>query len=317
MSKNLTYRPNLEPSRKYHTSGNVPSKAKVSTTTTNSNDKTTYEQVGESVGTLEHYQIVIPGAFEPLSQTIKKAIEFVYVCVDPEKINEDSKGQGETELEKKNPKPSKDPIKDAVLSKFQPSVIIRVKEPNIVDQVEYHYNNCLLEIAKHHSGIYKKALADHFITMTSLINESEGLSSSFATKEYIYAPSSYKNPNNKHVSDFIVRSQVVRDQNLRLSQKLFNNSETLNLMKACESSKELLKRYLKEKFEPNVDTESFFKSSSLDDSIALYQKKMQHNLYELYKYLNSSVIALEKNLKMYAKEAQAKAILIKEEGITL
>jgi hypothetical protein len=55
----------------------------------------------------------------------------------------------------------------------------------------------------------------------------------------------------------------------------------------------------------------------LDNVKIAYDKKYKENLFNLYKYLNSSVILINECFSMFIQEAQAKAILIKEEGIKL
>ena len=51
----------------------------------------------------------------------------------------------------------------------------------------------------------------------------------------------------------------------------------------------------------------------LGQSRIIYDKKYKQNFFNLYKYLNSSVILLNECFNMYLSEAQAK-IILKEKG---
>ena len=68
--------------------------------------------------------------------------------------------------------------------------------------------------------------------------------------------------------------------------------------------------------EDYIDDNNFNEAISnkiLGQSRIIYDKKYKQNFFNLYKYLNSSVILLNECFNMYLSEAQAK-IILKEKG---
>lgn len=324
MSK-ISYRPDLTPERSYESRGSTINTYRKTDSQASQKEPTKLEELEALVDDIKAYDVIIPTKLKPLCNTIVSAIEFIYYYVDPEKIKNNGKQQIQAEI--KNPSitdsdDSESPddenvTKESILSKYQPSFIIRIKEPNLVDQIEYDFYNNLLDLAKHHSLKYREQLNDYYISIITVLKATDGVTFNTIAKEYKYPPLKFSNPNNQHLSDHIIRSQIVRDQKTRMGKKLFNNAETMNIVKACESSKELLKKYVKEEFEKDKDEMAFFKNIALQDSINMYKEKIDIGLMEFYKYLTASNALLKECLEMSSNEMRSKSILINEEGVTL
>lgn len=124
------------------------------------------------------------------------------------------------------------------------------------------------------------------------------------------------NPNLMHLKDEIIRSQIIRDQKIRLLKKTHNADCTVLQLRQWEAAEQCLERYYGEKlggYETYINTES-------NGLLAGLQKKYEKNycqaLFNVYKYLNSSVIKMEDILEMCILEIKAKGKLL-DSGINI
>ena len=117
----------------------------------------------------------------------------------------------------------------------------------------------------------------------------------------------------KHLSDSIIRSQINRNMKQRLYDKLYDIDKTINHIRNCKAGVEQRIRYYEENY---IDDDNFNEAISnklLGQNRIIYDKKYKQNFFNLYKYLNSSVILLNECFNMYLSEAEAK-IILKEKG---
>lgn len=131
------------------------------------------------------------------------------------------------------------------------------------------------------------------------------------TKEYDGAAVTISNANLKHLGDYIVRSQIAREQKTRLFRKTHNIDQTMMHMRSWHAAEKQRERYYAETY---GDSETYLNTqnnSLLRESRALYDKKYNQTLYDMYKYLNASVMIIDDTLKMSLKESQAKGMLLK------
>lgn len=94
--------------------------------------------------------------------------------------------------------------------------------------------------------------------------------------------------NIQHLSDNIIRTQIIYDQKTRLIGKLFNMDNSLAHFKALYTSKKLYDRYKSE--EAYYNTKSFkdkFIFDTLQTSIDSYYNKYCSNVLNMYKYYDS------------------------------
>lgn len=94
--------------------------------------------------------------------------------------------------------------------------------------------------------------------------------------------------NLQHLSDNIIRAQIIYDQKTRLINKLFNMDNAIVHFKALYASKKLYDRYKLE--EAYYNTKSFkdkFIFDTLQASINSYYNKYCSNVANLYKYYDS------------------------------
>ncbi len=120
------------------------------------------------------------------------------------------------------------------------------------------------------------------------------------------------NTNLAHLRDYIVRSQISRDQKSRFFKKTHNVDNTLMHMRSWHAAEQQRERYYTEAY---GDSDTYINGSSnalLRECRASYDKKYTQTLYDMYKYLNSSAILVGDILSMTVKEAQAKSKLLNE-----
>lgn len=131
--------------------------------------------------------------------------------------------------------------------------------------------------------------------------------------------------NMKHLSDMVIRTEIERDNLLRLYKKTHSADRSLYRFNVCQVSRELEERYHEIKKNYELEYLQVKSDDWLDKEISKYEKKCDRELYQLFKYLNSGVITIDECLKCHAKEVQAKTLLynagvevykIKEEKVT-
>lgn len=322
--RNISYRPELEIKKQYYTDGVIETLIPQSSFKEQEKIKQ-LEEIEKSIDRMKGTFVNLPDDIKKIAKVIVQTIELIYVTVDKNSILNPEDEEPDFEINTKNPSTEKNepPLNnikkdnDFELSKFQPSYIINIKEGDKIKIINQRYYDAMLQLTEHYIKSYEEATAEYFIDLGKLMNEIESNDLGFVNKNYKVTTTDLKNKELYHVSDFIIRSQILRDQRYRMFNKICSERESLNIVKACETSKELLVRYEKEQYAPNKDITNKFSNMVLYESRSSYEKRIEQNLYNLYKYFNSSVILLGECLKMCAREAEAKVILIKEEGLSL
>lgn len=118
----------------------------------------------------------------------------------------------------------------------------------------------------------------------------------------------------KHLSDLIIRSQLTRQMKTRLYNKRFNLDNSIAHIRSCKAGVEQKIRYYEANYQDGNTYTDLLNNRLLENSRMMYDKKYKQNFFNLYKYLNSSVILLDECFKMHINEAQAKIILMMKEG---
>lgn len=120
-----------------------------------------------------------------------------------------------------------------------------------------------------------------------------------------YITTKIKNEDLWHLTDFLCKSNIYLDQQIRLHKKFFDIDESILHIRQLKMAKEQTARYYKIN---ELDENSKYDMSSnlvLQESRYVADKKYKENLKNLYKYLNSSVILLDESLNMLKKQAQS------------
>lgn len=107
----------------------------------------------------------------------------------------------------------------------------------------------------------------------------------------------------QNIGHALLKSQQAKEANLRLSSKLYNEIQALNVLKSLEYSKLSLIRLSKQ---TPQDAILAYKHKQV---VAQEERRMERKYYETYRYLDSSIKLIEDCLNQHATEAYAKLAL--------
>lgn len=138
------------------------------------------------------------------------------------------------------------------------------------------------------------------------ISNAKGQMVSYSTKDI-------KNSNLYHLSDYITKSNIGLNQNLRLHKKIFQLDETILHIKKIRVSMAQLVRYNEEDEIQQNDFLDVDSNVLLKESRRVAERKYENNLFNLYKYLNSSVILIDGSLKTITKQNKSMMTIEKYE----
>lgn len=117
-------------------------------------------------------------------------------------------------------------------------------------------------------------------------------------------------PDLEHLRDHVVRSQIARKQMSRIFKKTHNVDNTMMHMRAWHAAASERERYYSEEY---GDSSTYLDSQSnslLREARSTYDDRYSSALYNMYKYLNSSIAVIDDILSMTLKEIRAKGKLL-------
>lgn len=126
--------------------------------------------------------------------------------------------------------------------------------------------------------------------------------------DYVNVP---KGKNLEHLRDGVVRSQIIRNQKIRLFKKTHSVDNTLMHLRSWHAAEQQRERYYQEKYGDSGTYIDSHSNALLREARADYDSAYKSSLYDMYKYLNSSAVNLSDILNMMIKEAQAKGAMLK------
>lgn len=173
------------------------------------------------------------------------------------------------------------------------------KDTSKIDKQKLKYYIDYIDIYEDYLVELNKAITGYMIKTALILTKLE-LNKNVAS----YETKDLKNKNISHLSDYIIKSDIVLEQSIRLHKKLFPNSETVLHLRSLRVSNEQILRYMdidKIEEKDNIDITS---NILLTESLKVAQKKYEENFYSLYKYLNSSVILLTESTKAMVKQTK-------------
>lgn len=113
----------------------------------------------------------------------------------------------------------------------------------------------------------------------------------------------------KHMSDNIIRNEIIYDQNIRLAKKLFNYKSAMTHYISCDTNKKFCDRYKNEYKDLSVSLEAAFQRNTLEDALGSYTSKYENSLENMNRYFSSSVNYIGTNLDIVAQNAIYKAMV--------
>ena len=193
------------------------------------------------------------------------------------------------------------------------NVVLKVEQPKtLVQLIQDGYAKDQIELEKYYTQKLQTIMQRYFQQMMAImadcgVNSIDDLTKDF-DGDFVQIPAG---KNLEHLRDFIVRSQVQRNQAARMFHKTHSTDKTLMHMRSWHAANEQRKRYYSEEYKDSSTFTDSHSNSLLRESRASYDNAYNASLYDMYKYLNSSVMITNDILDATLKEAQAKGELLK------
>lgn len=321
--KKILYVPELNPERHYDTDGAFENYIPdiISTPDTKRKDKKNNKpaQIYEALEILEDtFNVVVPDDVKfiggSIIQQIKKRLDI---------ISPDKKRHYSEEKEKEFYKPTEiktisttltDEKSDRIISLFPTplNINLNLETPkSIVQIIQSDYEADQLNLDDYYSTKLQLILQNYIQNMLAIMAESgipdiDNLTMKF-DGEAVTIPSG---KGLEHCRDFIVRSQVAREQKTRLFKKTHKTDNTVAHLRAWQAAEKQRERYYQEEY---GDSGTYVESHSnelLRSQRNQYNERYKDAAYSMYKYLDSSAQLVGDTLGMIVKEAQAKAHLL-------
>lgn len=326
----ILYRPNLGYTKSYETTGAFSDDT--TTTSTPSTDTTEVDTLQNDVDTIDAVLYSVPANVANSVRTVLSGVRDLIAAVDPDAVSSTTPVSGTTVVVTTDETKSTSPgdlvdsdsatptnpdgivLPDNIFSVTIPDINVSVTTITTDKIIPIEYDKTVMAIVSDFISNLKMAVTAYVTNITSAMADSGVTDFAVLSREYV-GTSTKLSQNLQHLSDMVIRSQIVRDQKTRLINKLFSPKETIVHLRSCQVARQLRERYYKESFTDNSTYLDVSRNVMLEESRVAYDAKYKENLYNLYKYLNSSVILISECLGMLAKESQAKAILIQNEGM--
>lgn len=186
-----------------------------------------------------------------------------------------------------------------------------LKPKSLVEIARELYRRDSIDLKEDYLNKLQSVIQRYLQEMVMLMAETGVGKMKFLTKEFDGETVYVGDSDLKHLSDYVVRSQIIRQQIIRFFKKTHNVDQTLMHMRAWHAAQVQRERYLQAEY---GSSESYMETQSnalLRESRLIYDKKYKSTLYNMYKYLDASVVMISDLLTMSLKESQAKGILLK------
>lgn len=193
------------------------------------------------------------------------------------------------------------------------TINLRIEMPKtLVQLIQDDYNKDIIQLQEDYLERLQMIMRQYYQQMLMLVADSgvesvKELIQEFDGNTVVIPPGNSL----EHCRDHIVRSQIVRKQKTSLFKKTHTVDETIMHLRAWHAAEAQRERYYGEEYKDSSEYTQSHSNALLREARADYDKRYKNALYNTYKYLNSSAIVLNDILDDSVKEAQAKAMLIK------
>ena len=194
-----------------------------------------------------------------------------------------------------------------------PPVNIKLEIPRtLVQLIQDDYNRDQIELGQYYTHQIRIIMQKYFQQMLTAmadcgLSDMNDLTDDF-DGDYVKVP---KGKNLEHLRDGVVRSQIIRNQKIRLFKKTHSVDNTLMHLRSWHAAEQQRERYYQEKYGDSGTYIDSHSNALLREARADYDSAYKSSLYDMYKYLNSSAVNLGDILNMTVKEAQAKGAMLK------
>ena len=305
--QSILYRPSLEVPKSYYADGVIEPKEEQEII--KQTPLKPSQNLIDQIESLQRTLLFVPDAITPCIESILNLVRFLLILID-DLYEESDENDNEYEITTPSNRPNIIPgdsttiapdidLDDIFSNEHKPSVIIRNQ---ITDEVKIkrNYSRSTYDISAFYIEKLNNILADYH---TQLMVQPELKQ----VLEIIYKDPLLDKENYlaHSIMQALLKSQKEKQDKMRLYQKLYNEKESITVLKSLEYSKlTLLKSMSHQPKNPRL----YYKHIQMIES---EKNKLDKKLFEYYRYLNSSLILLEECLNLHITEAIAKVELNK------
>lgn len=184
-------------------------------------------------------------------------------------------------------------------------------QSTLVEIIQSDYEKDQLNLDDYYQAKLQLVLQDYIQNMLSIMSETGVADMDNLTMEFdgdtVSVPSGQ---GLEHCRDFIVRSQIARNQKSSLFKKTHSTDNTVSHLRAWQAAEKQRERYYSEEYGDSGTYVESHSNALLRSQRAQYDSRYKAATYSMYKYLTSSAQLIADSLSMIVKEAQAKAHLL-------
>lgn len=304
MNKNILYKPKIGYKKKYYTQGDFQTSVQDVVYDNNENNI--------PLTVIKNLQKNIDNNLKWVPDFIKESYLSPYIVLKDEfkNLKDSEKDNDKTEIEIIDPDETDDnDFPDDIFSKGK-DIYIDIKDP-LAEKTKIMNNKYIMDFLDIYKNYLEKldASIQNYIYSTlmalGMSDENQNLES-IATVDIL-------NENLYHISDYITKSNISLNQNVRLHKKIFEIDSTILHIRQIKLTKALIERYYKIEKLNNDNDLAITSNILLSESKRVADKKYKENFYSLYKYLNSNVILINESINMLLKQNKSILILNKYE----
>lgn len=189
--------------------------------------------------------------------------------------------------------------------------IIEIEHPrHVIVQKEYAKN--IKDLFGFYTGGLLEAISNYWIQAAPMVMQTSSDKRSYILNNFdSYKTEEGKNisTNKKHMLDYAVRTEILRQQKVAFLQKMFPTDETIIKLRNYKAAQELRKKYAAIDRRKENTKEASDHNAFLDSSNLVYDTKYDNSYKALYKYFNSANKTLSDVFNLSIQEQKAKQYL--------
>ena len=229
--------------------------------------------------------------------------------IEDEEDDEDDDEKDYTQEEEDDDLPPADVLDDDKLD----GIIHIIKEEHEKHEiVEKEYIKNTKDLLDFYTEGLLNAISNYWVQTAPIISGASSEKKSYILndfKSYKAEDSSDISSQKRHMLDFAVRTEIVRQNKISFLKKMFPTDETMTKLRNFKAAYELRKKYAKVSDMTGETKEASDYNALLKSSTYIYDKKYDSSYAALYKYYNSSNKTLADIMNLSVQEQKAKQYL--------
>lgn len=307
----ILYRPKLDYEKSYKTTGTISTNTNNYNIDSDSTRDNPVDNLKDRLADIKDSVSILPKEIKDLIAPQLIGVGVLINTIDPETIPDNMPVPSKTTIDVISIDPNLDPDDPFANTIIDiPDVTVNTTDPAKYIEQQYYYDMASIindYLDKINQIIKTWVSANTQILMNIGFDKIDEIN-----KVYNQSITDLNNIDLAHLSDIIHKSQIMRDQKMRLYKKLYDVDSMVMNIRMCLIAYQYRMRYVVEKFTNTEDLVDMFSNDLLSASNTSSENKYKDSFKNLYKYLNSSVISISECLNMLTTESYAKANLIKK-----